>query len=37
APVGTQKAKVVFAVDQKQFWDGYVGLVTLPTPVNIFR
>jgi purine nucleosidase len=24
-------------VDQKQFWDGYVGLVTLPTPVNIFR
>ncbi|MGU9812532.1 nucleoside hydrolase [Pseudomonas sp. LF052] len=34
APVGTQKAKVVFGVDQQKFWDGYVGLVTLPTPVK---
>ncbi|MGB3126932.1 MAG: nucleoside hydrolase [Pseudomonas sp.] len=34
APVGTQKAKVVFGVDQKKFWDGYVNLVTLPTPVK---
>lgn len=33
-PVGTQKATVVFGVDQKQFWDGYVSLVTLPTPVK---
>jgi hypothetical protein len=32
--VGTQKAKVVFAIDQKQFWDDYVNLVTLPTPVK---
>ncbi|MGY2291871.1 nucleoside hydrolase [Pseudomonas sp. SDO528_S397] len=35
APVGTQKAKVVFGVDQKKFWDGYVNLVTLPTPVTL--
>ena len=34
APVGTQKAKVVFGVDQQKFWDGYVNLVTLPTPVK---
>jgi len=34
APLGTQKAKVVFGVDQKKFWDGYVNLVTLPTPVK---
>jgi len=25
---------VVFGVDQKKFWDGYVNLVTLPTPVK---
>ena len=34
APVGTQKAKVVFAVDQPKFWDEYVKLVTLPAPVK---
>ncbi|MDH0745332.1 nucleoside hydrolase [Pseudomonas sp. GD03842] len=34
APVGTQKAKVVYAVDQKKFWDEYVNLVTLPVPVK---
>lgn len=34
APVGTQKAKVVYAVDQKKFWDAYVNLVTLPAPVK---
>jgi len=34
APVGTQKAKVVYGVDQKQFWDEYVALVTLPVPVK---
>lgn len=34
APVGTQKAKVVFGVDQKTFWDEYVSLVTLPAPVK---
>lgn len=34
APVGTQKANVVFGVDQQKFWDGYVNLVTLPTPVK---
>ncbi|AMB87694.1 nucleoside hydrolase [Pseudomonas agarici] len=34
APVGTQKAKVVFAVNQEKFWDGYVSLLTLPTPVK---
>ncbi|KPA90713.1 nucleoside hydrolase [Pseudomonas asplenii] len=34
APVGTQKARVVFAVDQKKFWNDYVSLVTLPTPVK---
>lgn len=34
APVGTQKAQVVFGVDQQKFWDGYVNLVTLPTPVK---
>jgi inosine-uridine nucleoside N-ribohydrolase len=33
-PVGTQKAKVVFAIDQKAFWDDYVALVTLPAPVK---
>jgi len=33
-PVGTQKAKIVFAVDQKKFWNDYVSLVTLPTPVK---
>lgn len=32
--IGTQKAKVVFGVDQKKFRDGYVNLVTLPTPVK---
>jgi len=34
APVGTQKDHVVFGVDQQTFWDGYVNLVTLPTPVK---
>lgn len=34
APVGTQKAKVVFGIDQKKFWDDYVSLVTLPAPVK---
>ncbi|PHN60303.1 MULTISPECIES: nucleoside hydrolase [Pseudomonas syringae group] len=34
APVGTQKATVVFGINQKMFWDGYVSLVTLPTPVK---
>jgi inosine-uridine nucleoside N-ribohydrolase len=34
APVGTQKAKVVFGIDQKKFWDEYVSLVTLPAPVK---
>jgi inosine-uridine nucleoside N-ribohydrolase len=33
-PLGTQKAKVVFAIDQKAFWDDYVALVTLPAPVK---
>ncbi|TBU78426.1 nucleoside hydrolase [Phytopseudomonas daroniae] len=34
APVATQKAKVIFAIDQKKFWDDYVSLVTLPTPIK---
>ncbi|PHX45885.1 nucleoside hydrolase [Pseudomonas sp. NZIPFR-PS5] len=34
APVGTLKAKVVYAVDQQKFWDAYVNLVTLPAPVK---
>jgi len=34
APVGTQKAKVVYGINQKAFWDEYVSLVTLPAPVK---
>lgn len=33
-PLGTQKAKVVFAIDQQAFWNDYVKLVTLPAPVK---
>jgi inosine-uridine nucleoside N-ribohydrolase len=33
-PVGTQKAKVIFGIDQPAFWDRYVELVTLPAPVK---
>jgi inosine-uridine nucleoside N-ribohydrolase len=33
-PMGTQKAKVVFGIDQQAFWDDYVKLVTLPAPIR---
>jgi hypothetical protein len=33
-PVSVQKANVVSAIDLQKFWDGYVNLVTLPTPIK---
>lgn len=33
-PVSVQKANVVSAIDLQKFWDGYVNLVNLPTPIK---